>query len=399
MNILIYPCGTEIGLELERAFRYQKDINIFGANTFEDHSRFYFKDIAYIPGIYEDPEGAIESIKSLIKGLDIDFFFPAHDQVIIESLDIPQAIVPERITAEICRSKRRTYKFFDGIIPVPKMFSTNISSFPVFCKPDCGQGTRGTFVVKNRDELKKVRHELILEYLPGEEFTIDCFTDRHGRLRYCQPRLRARINGGISVRTIIANEPLRDMAEWINSNLSLRGQWFFQTKKNASGDHVLMEIAPRAAGSSCLARARGVNLPLLTLWDRLGKEVEIIENDIQFVDRALESKFVFEDFENVYVDLDDTLIPVKWDLMGLLYKLKGKGKRLFIVTRNKGDIAHILSVNCIDQRLFNYIYQIYQTDDKNSVIADGSILIDDSFRERKSVRCTAFDVWQAIEVL
>lgn len=399
MNILIYPCGTEIGLEVGRALRYQKNTNIFGANTIDDHSRFYFGDISHVPNIYSDPDEVIRTLRQIIIEKNIDFLFPCHDQVIYKIAGyIKEAIVPDSLTARICRSKSKTYLHFKDIIRVPEMFNHDVSSFPVFCKPDQGQGTHGTFKVETPNELKKQRYELILEYLPGKEYTIDCFTDRHGKLRYCQPRERVRISNGISIRTEVYNdERLNDIAEKINAGLSLRGQWFFQTKKDSSGDHVLMEIAPRAAGSSCLARARGVNLPLLTLYDRMDKDIEIIENDITITNRALENKYVFDyDFRNVYVDLDDTIIPINYEMIGLLYKLKAKGKNIYLVTAHKGSVLEALRDNFICPELFDLIHL---TTDKNSVIEDPAIFIDDSFRERKAVSCPAFDVQQAIEIL
>jgi carbamoylphosphate synthase large subunit len=399
MNILIYPCGTEIGLEINRALRYQKGINVFGGNSYDDHSRFYFNDINFVPDIYEDPGKAIEALGNIIIEKNIDYFFPCHDQVIFKVAGVfKEAITPDPFTVQICRSKSKTYQYFKNKLRVPEMFNQDVTTFPVFCKPDQGQGTRGTFMVKSSEELKKRRFELILEYLPGNEYTIDCFTDRHGELRYCQGRERVRITNGISTRTKIYDDPdLLRIAEIINSELSFRGQWFFQTKKDIEGRHVLMEIAPRAAGSSCLARARGVNLPLLTLFDREGKDIEIIENDIHVADRALENKYIFEhDFDNVYVDLDDTLIPINYEMIGLLYKFKSKGKKIFLVTAHKGSVYEALEKNYINLELFD---TIYHTKDKDSVIVPSSILIDDSFRERKSVNCPAFDVQQAIEIL
>ena len=39
---------------------------------------------------------------------------------------------------------------------------------------------------------------LIFENLPGEEYTVDCFTDRHGDLLFAGPRSRDRVRMGIS---------------------------------------------------------------------------------------------------------------------------------------------------------------------------------------------------------
>ena len=40
---------------------------------------------------------------------------------------------------------------------------------------------------------------IICEYLPGEEVTIDCFTDKNRKLLFCNPRAADRILAGIDV--------------------------------------------------------------------------------------------------------------------------------------------------------------------------------------------------------
>lgn len=68
-----------------------------------------------------------------------------------------------------------------------------------------GEGAKGAKRVDNKDELmlavKKDTSLMICEYLPGEEFTVDCFTDRRGRILYLNLRTRVRIKSGISVRS------------------------------------------------------------------------------------------------------------------------------------------------------------------------------------------------------
>jgi hypothetical protein len=401
MKVLIYPAGTEIGLEVARSLRYQKGIEVIGANSQRDHSYFMFEKLFKVSDIYKDPYKAIAQIKRIVITEKVDFVFPTHDQVIYEfsNVNIKEVIVPDSITAGICRSKSNTYIFFKDQLPCPVIYSPSSVEFPVFLKPDQGQGSRGTWIANNRDELKRRKDELMLEYLPGEEYTIDCFTDRHRKLRYVGSRKRSRISNGISVCTERVEDPvLNQFAEIINKSLTFRGQWFFQVKKNKEGIPVLMEIAARAAGSSNLARGRGVNLPLLTLYDRMDKDIEIIENDfVRFTDRALDTKYGFEYvYNNVYVDLDDTLIHV----IGLIHKLKQQGKKIHLLTRHEGVICETLDDMNINPDLFD---SLIKTTVKKNFIDKPAIFIDDSFKERKAVfKATGipvFDVQQAIEVL
>lgn len=405
-NVLIYPAGTEIGLEIARALKYQKDFQLFGANSVKDYSMFMYDKLHIVDNIVDNPDKALEQLQALVEKLDIDFLFPAHDEAIYQlskSGKIKQAILPEKGTCGVCRSKTKTYHLFSDILNVPK-FS---SEYPVFCKPDKGQGSRGSFRADSEAELNtRIKEgDIIMEYLPGKEFTIDCFTDKNGALRFCMARERKVVSNGISVFSEFTDDSrFFEAAGKINENLKLQGQWFFQMKENGSGELYLLEIAPRSGGTSGLVRAAGVNLPLLTLYDRIGIDVTIPKpNSVNSVYRSLTSKYHFwDEFDRVYIDLEDTLVPVKPKLMALMYQFISQGKNIYIVTRFVGDVEWLLKTHGISRDLFRKIFQRFEN--KYDVIdPDFAIFIDDSFLERNEVasklHIQVFDVQQAIDVL
>ena len=82
------------------------------------------------------------------------------------------------------------------------------------------------------------------------------------------------------------------------------GAWFFQIKQDNRGQWKLLEIAARIGGTSGLTRCLGVNLPLLTLYQAMGKQVDILENRLAIqVDRALVSRYRVDYlYQAVYVD-------------------------------------------------------------------------------------------------
>ena len=53
LNVLIFPGGTEIGLEIYRSLRYVKNINIFSASSnVKNHGPFIYNNHRIIPNIY-----------------------------------------------------------------------------------------------------------------------------------------------------------------------------------------------------------------------------------------------------------------------------------------------------------------------------------------------------------
>lgn len=404
INILVFPCGSEIGLEVHRSLNFSKHVNIIGANSVDDHGKFIYKKyIGDLPFI--DSVNFSKKIKQVIKRNKIDAIYPTMDYVIFRLKEMEKelgckVISSDLNTTKICSSKLLTYKLLNGKIKIPEIFSiNNIKKFPVFLKPDVGYGSRGVCKIDSADKLKSVIFEnpdknyLILEYLPGEEFTVDCFTDRYGNLRFVGPRKRSRIVNGISVNTKMVNDRSKEfnkIANIINNNLQFRGAWFFQLKKDSKGCLTLLEVASRLGGSSSLYRGLGVNFALLSVFDAFNINIDIKLNKYKIeLDRALSNKYKTNlNFDNIYVDFDDCLVinkKINLNLISFLFSSFNNKKRVILITKHNGDIKKELKKFRIES-LFDEIIHISKDDNKYRFIKNKkSIFIDDSFSERKMV--------------
>jgi predicted ATP-grasp superfamily ATP-dependent carboligase len=209
-NVLVFPGGSEIGLEVNRSLSASTHFNLFGASSVIDHGKYVYKEyISNLPFIHES--AFIEELNKVLLEYKIDFIVPAHDSVVVElsekqSLLKALVITSNYETCLICRSKKLTSEIFRNTIPVPQMYSLSDKiNYPVFLKPNIGQGSRGTHKVQSKEEidffLKEDPSLLIMEYLPGKEYTVDCFTDSNGKLLFAEGRERIRINNGISVNS------------------------------------------------------------------------------------------------------------------------------------------------------------------------------------------------------
>lgn len=269
--------------------------------------------------------------------------------------------------------------------------------YPCFCKPKIGYGSRGVKKIDNRgqliEHLEKNPRSLVLEYLSGNEYTVDCFTDKYGKLLFYGARERRRIQNGISVNTlpIHDNGEFKEIVERINEKLSFRGAWFVQLKRNGEGELVLLEIASRFAGSSGLYRARGINFAQLTLFDAMGYDVSIIDNkfDVE-MDRALDGVFKINiEYDELFIDYDDTIIlhgeKYNEEAMRLLYKMKNQGVRITLLTSHEGNLEESLRENRL-YGMFDRVIHISKEENKADFIDNrNAIFIDDSFAERKRV--------------
>ena len=402
-NILVFPAGTEIAFEIHDALKNSKFVNLFGATSVPCHAEFVFQTCVTGLPFVDDPT-LISALNRVIDAYGIDYVYPAHDSALLRFSEERDALHAEviasaRETVEICRSKNKTYRFLSGAPYLPAFYlsADEIPGYPVFIKPAVGQGSLGARMIKDRAHLEEALSEgqeyTICEYLPGEELTVDCFTDRHGSLLVVSPRSRERIRAGIAVRSrnLPLTEELRSIAEDINRRLSFNGAWFFQVKKNATGQFRLLEIAPRIAGTMGLTRNLGINMPLLTLYNFWGTDVSLIPNREELLlDRAFISRFRTDlSYNSVYVDFDDTLLvrgKVNAFLMMFLYQAFNQGKRLCLLTRHSTDIFTDLEKACIPASLFSEIIRLEEAGAKTDYITPDSIFIDDSFSERKRVR-------------
>jgi Fe-S-cluster containining protein len=403
IRVLVFPCGSEIGLEIHNALKCSAHIELFGASSVSsNHGKYIYRN--YIDGLpfIDDPD-FIKNLNIVIDKYKIDFIYPAHDSVVYKlsrfQSDLHCSIIgSEYKTCEICRSKKLTYQTFKSKVRTPKTYNINDLDlmFPLFLKPDVGQGSKGVHLVQTIEELhiflKQDPSLLILEYLPGKEYTVDCFTDRYGNLRYSSARERIRTSNGISVDTKpVKGEEFRRLAEIINQVLQLRGAWFYQVKRDASNKLALMEIAPRIAGSMGIRRCLGVNLALLAVFDAAKVDIEVSENQFEIrMDRALFNCYQTSlEYRHVYLDLDDCLIiGNKFNLLLItfLYQCIGNKIKIHLLTRHKGDINLFIKESKIEH-LFDSINYVDQYTPKSSYIKEmPSIFIDDSFSERAEVK-------------
>ena len=403
-RVLVFPCGSEIGLEIYRSLWCAKEVDLWGGSSASDHGRFVYKQhINDIP--FVSNEEFLPHVNNLIEQYGFDYIIPAHDDVVLKLSEAfhfgklqCRVLTSPLETCRIARSKKQTIEFFKDKNLTPYQYNdlSEVDHWPVFLKPDVGQGSKGTVLANSLEEaeyhLSKNKELLILEYLPGKEYTVDCFTDRHRHLIFAGGRQRCRISGGISVNTKPSMRlELSKLSECINNALPFRGMWFFQVKENGKGELALMEIAPRLAGTMGMYRNIGINFALMSLYDAEGYDVTVIKNDYPIVfDRALESKFeIGLQFKHVYLGYDDCLAidgKINTQMIRFLFQCVNRSIGITLLTRHLGDLTSLLRQQRISQ-LFDEVIKVENKTPKSVFVKESNaIFIDDSFAERLDVQ-------------
>lgn len=403
-NVLIFPAGTEIGLEIYNALKDCKEVRLFGAGQdVSNHARFLYDTYHAVPSVQEEGWRAV--FDALCRRLDIDYVFPAHDDAIVALSQCRKEIsatilCPGEQVSTTTRSKSDTYRVLAGAVRVPQLYALDENHpYPVLVKPDRGQGAYGVRKVDSREQLQQavdaLKEPIICEYLPGEEYTVDCFSDRDRGLLYAAARSRRRIRNGIAVHTVAEELPeVHAIALRIEQALKplggIYGAWFFQLKRATLGELALLEVAPRIAGAMAMHRVTGVNFPLLTIFEseRLPIRILLNEGPIE-MDRALYNRYCHAiEFQTLYIDFDDTLVchgRLNHRAVALVFAAISAKKSVILLTRHRGDLRAALDTYRLGA-VFDRIVHLKAGEHKSDFIQGPvPILIDDSFAERLDV--------------
>ena len=414
-RVLVYPCSNNTGIEINNSLKNNKEIELFGLNIgYSNKGSFVYDNYFNFMG-YKNEDKFIVEIKKFIDTHKINTIIPADDNTVIifknaeEYLNV-NVITSPLETSLIVKSKSLTYQILNDLVLTPKIYnikSTNLNDkfinkiiYPIFIYNDQKIKGKNSFIINNYSELKEkcTDKHIICEYLPGDEFTVECFTDQERNLCYSIPRKRITINSGLSVNTELLYDDdlcknINNISRKINDQLLFQGVWFYQLKQSSCNKLVLLEISTRLPGSSSIVRNMGVNMTLLSIYDSFGHKLTLpkLNNFFSSSEKIYKNYFYCPkliSINNLYVDLIDTLIvknKVNIELISIIYKFKNSCKNAILISKDKCNIEETLYNYDISKSLFNSIIKVEDGKEKKDYINDNSILIDNSFTERNSV--------------
>jgi carbamoyl-phosphate synthase large subunit len=168
-----------------------------------------------------------------------------------------------------------------GLVRVPRTecFDETVDpaswTYPVIVKPRTGSGSRDISVVESRGALAArdtCADFLVQEFLPGEEYSIDVLADAGGHVVASVPRVRTRVDSGVSVagRTIHDAE-LEQFGSAVVAATGLTYIANVQARRDVAGRPALLEVNPRVPGTLPLTVASGVDMPRMALDSLRGR--------------------------------------------------------------------------------------------------------------------------------
>lgn len=279
IKILVTGVGGPAGVNAVRLFERFKDrAEIFGVDSDPlSAGRFFVEDFAVIP-LASDTEKYASEFSKKINEWQIDYILPtvAEELVIIgEALGgyKNKLIISDLIALEICHDKRKLYAWVQAHMPemMPQWQTLdqpiNFKAEQYFIKPAFGRGARGCRVI-NADELGYLTgrqdagqsETIMMEILPGKEWTVDAYINKDGSYAFIAPRSRLSLSGGISAKgRTEKNEKLIALTKKLLDGLSCRGPICVQWKNDKNGEPKLVEINPRLSGGIMITALAGAD--------------------------------------------------------------------------------------------------------------------------------------------
>ena len=232
-----------------------------------------------------------------------------------------KVIVSPASSLKIANNKSRLYEFLQTQnIAIPEFrtvrntdefrHAVNELQYPlktVCFKPSVSNGSRGFRIISNKiNELDLLLNHkpgnvmvslenilrilstgdfpelLVSEYLPGEEYSVDCLA-KNGNPVLVIPRIRKKTINGISVEGEFVNDDkIINYCSQIINALSLHGNIGIQVKQKEDGQFLIMEINPRVQGTISAALGAGINLPVLAIKQEQGIPISSKEMTVKW---------------------------------------------------------------------------------------------------------------------
>ncbi len=290
------------------------DLTIIGSDFREAISSKYYVKESYILPDNRSPEFA-GALLDLCVEQDVDVVLPirSDDQLPLcekygdfnEKGIEPALVVTSPDLLDTILNKRSLMEYAKNIIgmEVPVFSCATTSNelekaveslgYPetnVVVKPSYSNGSRGFRILDDSLDMRKMFFEekptgiystlsrvledigdsfpelVVMEYLPGKEYTIDALC-RRGITFAAIPRLRTGMVGGITTKGVVANDSnlkaIQKTTAKLVEGFGLSYNVGIQVKENRDGKPLLLEINPRLQGTTTISVASGVNIPEL----------------------------------------------------------------------------------------------------------------------------------------
>lgn len=283
MKILLLTYGNESSIEMTRSISELNAHEVYGCHyDIVNAGQAYLnkKYVVECPNPFKAASPFLAWLDNFVTDKKIDKVFVTNCKMLKFLYDNWDAVgchdrlaIPGKDGLAPCLFKNKLYSLLPDISP--RVFKTHLdvpTDVELFAKPCYSSSAEGARKLKNdvASWQSVTADDVVTEYLPGEEFTVDCVSTPDGEVIDWNVRLRARIRDGITSYGRSAPEYWELIGEHIKSiakQLKLPYFWFAQFKFDANGVPKLLEVNCRISGSFCITKASRKDYVKLAMAD------------------------------------------------------------------------------------------------------------------------------------
>lgn len=289
MNILFLGGAKRVSMArmfIEAGRHLGHEVNIFSYELEDDVPIACVGRV--VKGLKWSDPGLMDDLASLVKREKINIMVPFVDAAVEVCARFRNAHhevwspVSDEKRCVVMFDKILSARLFEALgLPAPVTMSIGDGRFPKIAKPRRGSASKGIKVIREAaDEAQLLAHVddyLIQEYIAtAEEYTVDCYVSRHGKIVCAVPRRRLEVAGGEVTRSVTVDIPALNRLSLLTlEQTGLKGAVTLQFLHDITdGRWLLMEINPRLGGGAVCAVHAGANLPEYIIRESLGLEIE-----------------------------------------------------------------------------------------------------------------------------
>ncbi len=288
--VLVSGVGGPAGINIVRLLKqkFGDNVELIGCDIDALAAGQNFVDEFLLCPRVSDEVAYRQWLEQIIEERKIALFIPTVDEELVplakfaDTLNCFVVLSPVQ-TLQIASDKLASYKFVAENLPAhsPKHISLSewnrdwsVEDF-LFVKPRQGRGARGCRLT-SQTELEWIKSNsdnpedlIVMENLPGQEWTVDAYVGKSGEIVYLVPRERLALSGGISIKgRTVKNESVINATKLLLEQLSCRGPVCVQWKQDKNGLPKFVEINPRLSGGLMISVLSGID-PVNALWSDL----------------------------------------------------------------------------------------------------------------------------------
>ena len=287
-NILLTSAGGLSGIFLSKHLKNTGSYKLVAIDRSERNPLLNWVDSFYtVPSVTDELYLQkivdiinLEQIEIIIPitSFDVEFFSMPDVKL---KLDSVKYLLLDYDIQKKLSNKHTCYEYLNKIdILTPFIYKINdMIKFPVIMKPKLGTGSKDVVLIDNEFDLnywtKKNTNYILVEYIPGKEYTADCFFDANGVCVGVNVRERIKMNGGGAVITQNDyNIDLEKLLYKLESTGEIKGPVNFQFKVLNNGDILVFDFNTRfASGGLPLTVKSGFDIPNILINYLKGEKV------------------------------------------------------------------------------------------------------------------------------